>query len=374
MTKPNPEKPVILIVDDSKVIRLAARKMMGKDYEVVEAADGVEGWEQIQQNESISVVFTDMQMPNMNGLELLEKVRASNDDRIAAMPVIMITGQEDNAEAKQHVFDMGVTDFITKPFESLDLISRAKSYARLNRKVAELEQQTGHDKLTGLFNANSFSEHGAKAFSFAQRHKVSISVAILEVDNFQKIFLTHGKAVAQQIIIEVSKRMAESMRAEDVAARTGVARFALLLSLSSVADVQLVVGRIRESIHKLVFATGKEKLRITLAAGISSIELDAETDFAGLVGGAETALGDALNSETDKVATHATAAQAAPAEAAAAPVKPPEVSQADIEQALGHILHGNYLDIPKAHLPAVIERLTAFMQYVENKHDNQHTA
>ena len=369
MTDSNSEKPVILIVDDSKVIRLAARKMMGADYEIVEAANGLEGWEQIQHNDSISVVFTDMQMPEMNGLELLEKVRASNDERIAAMPVIMITGQEDDAEAKQHVFDMGVTDFITKPFESLDLISRAKSYARLNRKVAELEQQTGHDKLTGLFNANSFAEHGAKAFSFAKRHKVSNSIALIEVDNFQKIFLTHGKAVAQQIVIEVSKRMADSMRAEDVAARTGVARFALLLSLTSVADVQLVVGRICDTINKLVFATGKEKLRITMAAGISSIDLDAEIDFAGLIKQAESALGEALASDTDKVVTYGAPAQAVDAEAMQVPEL--EVTQANIEQALGHILHGNFIDIPQAHLQAVVERLTPFMQYVENLDNNQ---
>ena len=373
MTETNPEKPVILIVDDSKVIRLAARKMMGNDYQVVEASDGLEGWEQISQNDSISVVFTDMQMPEMNGLELLEKVRSSNDERIAALPVIMITGQEDNAEAKQHVFDMGVTDFITKPFESLDLISRAKSYARLNRKVAELEQQTGHDKLTGLFNASSFSEHGAKAFSFAKRHKVSNSIALLEVDNFQQIFLTHGKAVAQQIVIEVSKRLGETMRAEDVAARIGVARFALLLSLTTVADVELVVGRIRDMINKLVFATGKEKLRITLAAGISSIELDAEADFAGLVKQAETALGEALKSETEKVVTAGAVAKPAPAADEIEAVAEPQVTQADIEQALGHILHGKYIDIPKAHLQAVIECLTPFMQYVESKQE-QHTA
>ena len=55
------EKPQILVVDDTKVIRRAAIKMLGEGYQVHEAVDGLDGWQQLQRNDAISVVFTDMQ-------------------------------------------------------------------------------------------------------------------------------------------------------------------------------------------------------------------------------------------------------------------------------------------------------------------------
>ena len=67
----------VLIVDDSRVIRRAALKILQKDFDVIEAEDGQDAWDQLQQNKNISVVFTDLGMPNMDGYELLEKIRSS---------------------------------------------------------------------------------------------------------------------------------------------------------------------------------------------------------------------------------------------------------------------------------------------------------
>ena len=101
------EKPQILFVDDSKVIRRAAVKMLGDDYQIHEAVDGMDGWQQLQRNDAISVVFADMQMPEMGGMELLTNIRNSDDDRLGALPVIIITGVGDTEEAKRAVFDAG---------------------------------------------------------------------------------------------------------------------------------------------------------------------------------------------------------------------------------------------------------------------------
>jgi two-component system, cell cycle response regulator len=357
MTESNSDKPVILIVDDSKVIRMAARKMLGSDYETIEAANGVEGWEHIQNNSAISVVFTDMQMPEMDGMQLLANVRASDDEHIAELPVIIITGHEDNEEAKKKVFDNGATDFVTKPFESIDLISRAKSYAKLNRQVTELEKQVGHDKLTGLFNASSFEEQGRKNYAYAHRHRTQMSVVVLEISNFQQIFLSAGKSIAQQIIRAVCKRLTTTLRTEDVAARTGMARVALMLPLANIKDAHDVVERMLEATRKLVFDTGKEKLRVDLVCGISAVNLHAESDFPTVLKQAESALAEALQGGDQKIVQFVDA-QAEPE---------PVITEEDIFQAFKHILHGDHSQIPTEHLPAVVERLEAFMQYIDSK-------
>ena len=365
------EKPQILVVDDSKVIRLAVVKMLGDGYDVHQATDGMDGWQQLQRNDMISVVFCDMQMPEMNGMELLAKVRDSEDERLAALPFIMITGVHDTEEAKKEVFDAGATDFIAKPFESIDLLSRAKSYARLNRKVVELEKKTGHDKLTGLFSIASFEEQGIKALSFAIRHKLSISTVYLEIENFQDIYLSRGKSVAQQIIVAVGKRLNEVMRTEDVAARLGVSKYAVLLPLTNGEQSRIVIKRIRENINKLVFNDGSEKFRITLAAGFTSPYVESELSFADIMEQADTALTRALQGSGEKVASFFE--EEAEVQQETVETQVPTITDADVEAAFQHILKGNYSQVPDYMLQTVAERIAPFLDYVANQSDTELT-
>lgn len=359
MSEESVNKPEILVVDDSKVIRLAAKKMLGSDYEIHLAEDGLIGWEMLQQNSNISVVFSDLIMPNLSGMELLENIRSSGDDHIANLPVIIMTGHDDSESGKQKVFDAGATDFVSKPFESIDLVSRAKSYARLSRKVVELEKKTGYDKLTGLYNAHLLEEQGAKAFSFADRHKLYISAAYFEIKDFQDFFLNYGKNVAQHIIVAVGKRLQDVMREEDIAARLGVAKYALILPMTNKHKTELVITRVRESINKLVFDTGKEKIRVNFVAGYSSSDLNGESSFAEMTEQAEDALQRAIISSTESVICFDDEIE----------IDEPEVviTEQDIEQAFTHILEGNFYQIPEAHLATVVERFSPFMQYAENQ-------
>lgn len=359
MSEPSDDKPVVLVVDDSKVIRLAANKMLGKDYVIHLAEDGQVAWDLLQQNDAISVVFTDLSMPNLNGMELLSNIRGSNNDHITNLPVIIMTGEDDTESTKKIVFDAGATDFISKPFQSIDLLSRAKAFARLSRKVVELEKETGYDKLTGLYNASSLEEQGAKAFSFSSRHKLSISVVYFEIKDFQDYYLNHGKNVAQHIIVAVGKRLQEVMREEDVAARMNVAKFALVLPMTNKQKTEIVINRVRESIGKLVFDTGKEKIRVDFIVGYSAPGLGEDSKFTEMLEQAEDALQRASNSSVDQVVCFDDAIEVE---------EPVEViTEQDIEQAFAHILAGDFYQIPDQHLLAVTERLTPYLQYVENQ-------
>jgi diguanylate cyclase (GGDEF)-like protein len=339
--------------------------MLGDDYVVLEALDGLDAWTQLQQDSSISVVFTDLQMPEMNGMQLLDNIRDSDDEHINALPVIMITGADDTEAAKKEVYEHGATDFISKPFDSIDLLSRAKSYARLTRKVVELEKQAGMDKLTGLLNATSFEEQGSKTLSFAQRHRLSITVVHLEIDDFQNLFLKHGKNVAQQIIVATGKKMAAELRAEDIAARTGVAKYALLFPLTSEASARIAIARIREALGKLVFDTGTDKIRITMAGGIASHDVTDGFDFRDLLSHADQALADAAARTEDKLAVYA--------EEATVDIMP-AATEADIQAAFMKVYEGDFYQIPELHLQSVMDRLAPFMDYVEKQKTERLTA
>ena len=105
----------ILVVDDSSTMRrIIVNTLARLGYkDVVQAADGVEAWDALQSNPDIKVVITDWNMPNMNGLELVKKIRA--EEKYIDVPIIMVTTEGGKAEVIT-ALKAGVNNYIVKPF------------------------------------------------------------------------------------------------------------------------------------------------------------------------------------------------------------------------------------------------------------------
>lgn len=102
----------ILIVDDDKTTRkLLTLYLKAKGYEVVAAENGLEAMEKLG-TENINLVVSDMNMPFMDGIELVKNMRS--DAVLSEMPVIMLTTEADEEE-KKRAFDAGVNDYLVKP-------------------------------------------------------------------------------------------------------------------------------------------------------------------------------------------------------------------------------------------------------------------
>lgn len=280
----------ILIVDDSKVIRWAATKILDKDHHVLEACDGKEAWELLQDDQEIGVVFSDLQMPEMDGYELLERIRDSAEPRLMNMPVVIITSQEDDDGARERILDLGATDFISKPFDSLTLKSRASAYLSFGKQVSQLEDQIEQDKLTGLANKQFFYTHGDKGLALAIRYNTNMTIGLLELDRFSNIIEKFGKKLAAQLLVKISQQIAAQLRREDLAARVETARFALILPLTNRLGGMRAVARICQSISSLSLSAGGQPIPITISAGIASPEGQGEMEFTTLVEQATEAL------------------------------------------------------------------------------------
>ena len=296
----------VLVVDDSKVIRRAASKILDKDFDVEEAVDGEDAWEILQHNKYISVVFTDLGMPNLDGYGLLEKIRVSEDREIANLPVIIITGAEASEGAREEVLEMGATDFISKPFDSISLRSRAAAYINYREEVRSLEKVSVTDKLTGLFTEAAFQKQAEKSIAYAQRHCTAMTVVRFDIDHFSELFVKHGKAIAEQILAKVSSFIREAMRKEDTAARLGVAKFALLLPSSDLLGATQVVTRICQRVSRLKLKLGQEVFQISFSAGITTLTAGDECDLDCLLEKAESALKQAIDEGGNKIIRYET--------------------------------------------------------------------
>lgn len=105
----------LLVVDDSSTMRRIIKNTLARlgHKDILEGADGVEGWKALDTNPDVEMLITDWNMPEMNGLELVQKVRA--DARFADLPIIMVTTEGGKAEVIT-ALKAGVNNYIVKPF------------------------------------------------------------------------------------------------------------------------------------------------------------------------------------------------------------------------------------------------------------------
>ena len=133
----------ILIVEDDKEIREGIEiYLKNQGYQVLQAADGVEGLEQIEKEE-IHLAIVDVMMPHMDGITMMMKVREKGYD----FPVIMLSAKSEEVD-KIMGLNVGADDYVTKPFTTMELLARVNSHLRRYRKYLEVvDSKQGGDKV-----------------------------------------------------------------------------------------------------------------------------------------------------------------------------------------------------------------------------------
>lgn len=280
------ERPRLLIVDDSPTMCRAMSRLLTDDFNVVEAGDGEAAWEIISSDTTIQAVFSDLMMPGLNGFQLLRLIRESVHPRIRQLPVVIVTGHGDDERMRRQAMRLGATDFITKPFDSLQLRARARSAAQLdqtNRKLQRatkaLELESTIDTLTGLANRRYLMKHGPELLSYAIRHATPISLLRIKVDKYDALESKKGAALAEKVLVNISRLIASSVRTEDTAARIGRAEFAVLMLGTGHAAARETGERIHQLMRKTGYRTGDTQFRMTVSEGLVTPALTESLKF-----------------------------------------------------------------------------------------------
>lgn len=132
-------KPRILIADDSRIVRATLIKHIQGMFDFREALDGEQAWEALLLDPSIRVVISDLTMPKLDGYGLLKRIRASKISRIRTMPVVVVSGSDEQAE-HERAKAAGATDLITKGIGTAQLLSRLDILSKLTSSQNEFER------------------------------------------------------------------------------------------------------------------------------------------------------------------------------------------------------------------------------------------
>jgi CheY-like chemotaxis protein len=127
------KKANILIIEDHEAVRLLLGLTFKKEYHVVTKRDGIEGLAWLSAGNMPDLIILDMQMPRLNGLDFLRQLRASGF--FSEIPVLLVSGNDDAVENAQ-IFNLGIVDFVSKPFNPVSLREKVTGILAKNLAVA----------------------------------------------------------------------------------------------------------------------------------------------------------------------------------------------------------------------------------------------
>ena len=273
----NEGPPLILIVDDDRVMRVCLRQAMEQEgYRVIEADDG-ESCLSVFSEEHPDIVLLDAIMPVMDGFTCCTKIQSINGGN--KTPVLMITGLEDE-QSVDHAFSAGAVDYVTKPIHWAvlrqrvrRLIQQVRLYAQLEKANQELTRLATSDGLTQVSNRRHFDEYFHHEWQHMLREQLPLSLILCDIDFFKAFNDTYGHPMGDECLRQVAHTLQSAVkRSTDLAARYGGEEFAIVLPNTGLDGAEQVAQAIQAAVRRLELPHKSSKVSeiVTVSMGVTT--------------------------------------------------------------------------------------------------------
>jgi diguanylate cyclase (GGDEF)-like protein len=190
-------------------------------FDHVEAPDGLAAWELLQADASIKVMVSDITMPGLDGYQLLARIRSSNEPRIANLPVVIISGNEEQAA---RAAEAGATEFITKGVTATELLSRLDVLMRLANQAETLRRKPTETTVAGsVLRASRFELESERMWAFAKRHQIDVVCLCVRLDPVRGLPSEAEMvrdSIRERVFAFVAEMLGRTVRREDCVARS----------------------------------------------------------------------------------------------------------------------------------------------------------
>jgi len=264
----------LLVVEDSDAIRratVAVLEEMAWFSAVVSAADGLSALSVLRE-QSIDIVLCDMHMAPCSGLQFLSLKAA--DPRLADIPVVMRTGDED-VRTMVRAFDLGACDYVAKTASGAELQARLGVHLKLKRVTdelraerAKLETQTRQDGLTGLANRRNLDELLAAEVARCTRYGRPMSVVMIDLDHFKQLNDRHGHLAGDHVLRQAADILRSCVRKQDLVARYGGEEVAILMPETPMEQAASVAERLRQALSSARISWRGQEIQLTASFGV----------------------------------------------------------------------------------------------------------
>lgn len=284
-----PESVKILVVDDIEDNVLATQLLLARPGLVVLVACSAAGALDLLGQHEIALALLDVQMPEVNGFELAERMRGN--DKTRSVPIIFITGDSSVMSRTFLGYEAGAVDFLFKPVDPRVLESKVRIFTELYQQRRELRErnaellhllqlneamtqalrkahgqavQEAHtDVLTGTSNRRHIMLLAEATLTDRRRQTQPLSLALLDLDHFKEINDRYGHDVGDEVLTAFCRHVSQRVRPSHMLGRLGGEEFLLLMPETSLAEAEVVLERVHRTL------TSHAGIRYTFSAGIA---------------------------------------------------------------------------------------------------------
>ncbi|NZA28247.1 diguanylate cyclase [Luteimonas sp. SJ-92] len=253
-----------LVVDDSPSARkLAASLLRMYGFRVVEAGTGEEALRAIAADTSVRLLISDYELPGIDGLELIRRLRATHArDRLS---IIGISGSGSPSLLAQFL-KHGANDFLHKPYSREEFFCRVSQNVDNLDLIGTLQDLATRDFLTGLPNRRHFFDRGMQMF---EAERCGLAAGMIDIDHFKHINDSYGHDAGDVAIKAVADRVARHARVQDLPSRFGGEEFAVLVPGLSGDAARAHFERLRADVEAMAIPLGDGRsIRLTISIGV----------------------------------------------------------------------------------------------------------
>ncbi len=265
-------RPRVLVVDDDEYILNLARIVLEDAGMIVRGLADPKYVLDVMQSFSPELLLLDVMMPGILGFDVCRNLRQI--PRWRDLSIIFLTAQTE-LENRIEAFACGGDDYIPKPFENKELLTRVKIRLERSRMIRE---RFDKDAITGLFLRRAFTENINSMLGEAQRTNIPLAICLIDVDHFKNVNDTYGHLSGDNVLSALGQLLSKRFRAEDLRGRWGGEEFIVAFRHETKYTMQKAINRILEEFSQIVFKGEKqEEFNVTFSGGIAEFPVDGES-------------------------------------------------------------------------------------------------
>ena len=281
----------IIIVDDLQFSRIVVKTALKKaGYDGVRMADSATQALNMLNEEPADVVLADWMMPEMDGLELTDRIR-QRDEEVGTYTAIILFTANEGIDLLVKAFEHGVDDYLRKPPNPHELAARVNAAARIavmqndmletsrqmEDTIRHLEEVAMIDPLTGAGNQRFLMSQLKSTLLEASSRNGGVCLAILEIDQLRQIRNQDGIDIANEILIGMQRRLRRFIRPTDTITRLDGDLFAVLMTYTNFGNYKAAsIERLREGINQRPFKSSTGDKKISASIGVKFYRGDEE--------------------------------------------------------------------------------------------------
>lgn len=266
----NHQRRILVVDDDPQSLKIADVALKHEGYFVQLAQSGIQALSEIQTFQP-HLILLDVSMPGLNGLDTLRIIR----EKEQYTSVIFLSGKSDPEDVIRGL-DAGANDYVCKPFDIPELLSRVRTQLRikdLNDKLKaandRLKELIDIDDLTGLFNMRSLYKKLDFEIERARRYDRSVAVVMMDLDHFKQVNDTNDHLFGSYVLAQIGQMIKVNMRKVDFAARYGGDEYLIVLTEISQEGARVFCQRLCDLIARTTFERDDCKVNLTASFGFS---------------------------------------------------------------------------------------------------------